>query len=86
MISSTLWEEITLTQPRDVYQATVETAQPWASGLAAVATRLGARWPRTERRQRVTAYVRGLLRPLARQNGWPLAAAAGDPTPYGGQP
>jgi hypothetical protein len=33
MLSSTLWEEITMQPPRGVYQATVDTAQPWASGL-----------------------------------------------------
>ena len=44
-----------MNQPRDVYQATVATAQQWASGLAAVATRIGARFRRPARRQRVTA-------------------------------
>jgi len=34
-----------------------------------VATRIGARL--------------GLISPIARKNGWPLAEAAGDPTPYG---
>jgi SRSO17 transposase len=85
MISSNLWEEITMTQPRDVYQATVATAQQWASGLEAVATRIGARFQRTELRQRVTAYLRGLISPSERKNGWQLAEAAGDPTPYGVQ-
>jgi SRSO17 transposase len=83
MISSNLSEEITMKQPRDVYKATVETAQQWASGLEAVVTRLGTRFQRTALRQRVTAYVRGLISPIARKNGWPLAEAAGDPTPYG---
>jgi SRSO17 transposase len=86
MISSTLWEEITMKQPRDVYKATVDTAQPWASGLEAVATRIGARLRRTELRQRGAASLRGLISPIARQNGWQLAEAAGDPTPYGVQP
>jgi SRSO17 transposase len=85
MISSNLWEEITMKQPRDVYKATVDTAQQWASGLEAVATRIGARFQRTELRQRVTAYLRGLISPIARKNGWQLAEAAGDPTPYGMQ-
>jgi SRSO17 transposase len=85
MISSNLWEEITMKQPRDVYKATVETAQQWASGLEAVATRIGARFQRTELRQRATAYLRGLISPIARKNGWQLAEAAGDPTPYGVQ-
>jgi SRSO17 transposase len=71
--------------PRDVDKATVDTAQQWAHGLEAVATRSGARFQRPELRQRATAYWRGLLSPIERQNGWQLAAAAGDPTPYGVQ-
>jgi SRSO17 transposase len=85
MISSNPWEEITMNQPRDVHKATVATAQQWASGLEAVATRLGARFRRPELRQRVTADLRGWRSPLERKNGWQLAEAAGDPTPYGVQ-
>jgi SRSO17 transposase len=85
MISSTLWEEITMKQPRDVYKATVDTAQQWASDLEAVATRIGARLRRTELGQRVAAYLRGLISPIERKNGWQLAEAASDPTPYGVQ-
>ena len=72
-------------QPRHVYEATVDAAQPWASGLEAVAARIRARFQRTELRQRATAYWRGLSSPLERKNGWQLAEAAGDPTPYGVQ-
>jgi SRSO17 transposase len=63
----------------------VATAQQWAGGREAVATRIRARFPRTELRQRATASWRGLIRPIERQNGWQLAEAAGAPTPYGGQ-
>ena len=31
------------------------------------------------------AYLRGLLSPVERQNGWPLAAVKGADTPYGVQ-
>jgi SRSO17 transposase len=85
MISSNSWEEITMKQPRDVYKTTVHTAQQWASGLEAVATRIGARFRRTDLRQRALAYLRGLISPIERKNGWQLAEAAGDPTPYGVQ-
>jgi SRSO17 transposase len=85
MISSNVWEEITMKQPRHVYQATVDAAQPWASGLEAVAIRIGGRFQRSELRQRATAYLRGLISPIERKNGWQLAEAAGDPTPYGVQ-
>jgi SRSO17 transposase len=85
MISETFWEEITMQQPRDVDKATVEAAQQWASGLEAVAMRIEARFQRPELRPRVTAYLRGRISPIERKNGWRLAEAAGDPTPYGVQ-
>jgi SRSO17 transposase len=72
-------------QPRDAYNTTVDAAQQWASGLEVVATRIGARFPRAEPRQRATAYLRGLVSPIERKNGWQLAEAAGDTTPYGVQ-
>src|SRR5919199_893968 len=54
-------------------------------GGAAGPRRWAARWPRhfvrSEPRQRVFAYLRGLLAPVARKNGWQLAEAAGDRTP-----
>ncbi len=33
-------------------------------------------------RGRAQAYLRGLLSPVERKNGWQLAEAAGDRTPY----
>jgi hypothetical protein len=85
MISSHALEELTKKQPRDVYQATVKTAQQWARGLEAAATRIGARFRRIGLRQRATASRRRLISLIARKNGWPLAEAAGAQTPYGGQ-
>ena len=52
-------------------------------GLAEVAQRLGARFSRSEPRRRARSYGEGLLRPVERKNGWPWAAQAGDPCPYG---
>lgn len=60
-------------------------AQQWAAGLEALMVRLDARFGRVEPRRRVRAYVRGLLAPLERKNGWHLAEAAGDATPDGVQ-
>jgi hypothetical protein len=45
--------------------------------------RIGTRFGRSEPRRRARAYVRGLLTPVARKNGWQLAQAAGDRTPGG---
>src|SRR4051795_4784281 len=42
-------------------------------------------WGRVEPRRRASAYLRGLLAPLGRKNGWQLAEAAGDRRPDGMQ-
>lgn len=47
--------------------------------------RLAPRFVRTEPRQRSLAYLRGLLGPLERRNGWQLAEHAGEQTPDGMQ-
>jgi SRSO17 transposase len=57
----------------------------WADGLRQLASRLARHFARSEPRQRVFAYLRGLLAPIERKNGWQLAEAAGDPTPDGVQ-
>jgi SRSO17 transposase len=53
----------------------------WADGLRQLADRLARHFVRSEPRRRVFAYLRGLLAPVARKNGWQLAEAAGDRTP-----
>jgi hypothetical protein len=62
-------------------EAPLEAAHGWADGLQAGADRMGPRCPRAEPRQRADASVQGLLRPLERQNGWHLAAHAGEKAP-----
>ena len=44
-----------------------------------------ARFRRPEPCRRVLDYLRGLLSPVERKNGWQLAGKAGDATPYGVQ-
>src|SRR4051812_37350517 len=63
----------------------VNEAEGWAKGLDEVAGRLAPRFGRVEPRRRLLAYLRGLLAPLGRKNGWQLAEAAGDRTPDGMQ-
>ena len=63
----------------------VAEAERWASGLEAVAERISRHFPRSEPRERATAYLRGLISPVERKNGWQLAEEAGDETPYGVQ-
>ena len=64
---------------------TRDDTERWAQGLEGVMDRIGARFGRIEPRRRARAYVRGLLSPVERQNGWQLAEAAGDRTPDGVQ-
>lgn len=59
--------------------------QAWAGGLDAVLERIAPRFGRAEPRRRAAAYLRGLLAPVERKNGWQLAEAAGDATPDGVQ-
>jgi SRSO17 transposase len=53
--------------------------------LDELAERLALRFERVEPRRRALAYLRGLLAPLERKNGWQLAEVAGDRTPGGMQ-
>lgn len=57
----------------------------WAAGLEEVHGRIAARFARSEPRERVAAYLRGLLAPLERKNGWTLAEQAGERGPDGMQ-
>ena len=59
--------------------------QAWADGLDGVVERIAPRFGRPEPRRRVRAYLRGLLAPVERKNGWQLAEAVGDATPDGVQ-
>ena len=56
----------------------VNEAEGWARGLDELAARLAPRFGRVEPRRRALAYLRGLLAPVERKNGWQLAEAAGD--------
>src|SRR3712207_5994126 len=64
---------------------TIEGTENWAQGLEGLAHRIAPRFGRAEPRRRALAYLRGLLAPLERKNGWQLAEAAGDATPDGVQ-
>jgi SRSO17 transposase len=55
----------------------------WAPGLDDLFLTIGHRFPRADLRARMRAYVRGLLGPVGRKNGWQLAEYAGHRTPDG---
>ncbi|MBP2316707.1 SRSO17 transposase [Azospirillum soli] len=56
-------------------------ADRWANALEDLVEQLAPRFRRVEVRQRALSYLRGLLAPLERKNGWHLAEATGDRTP-----
>jgi SRSO17 transposase len=57
----------------------------WGQELDAVSDRIGLRFPRSETRDRVRAYLIGLLGPVQRKNAWQVAEQIGDADPYGVQ-
>ena len=63
----------------------VELVGSWGDELEDVFARVAGRFSRVEPRKRAFAYVRGLLAPLERRNGWTLAEQAGDASPDGMQ-
>src|SRR6266702_2223798 len=54
----------------------------WTAHFQEVCQRIGPSFARSETRSRAQAYLRGLLSPLERKNGWQLAEQAGESTPY----
>ena len=62
-----------------------EDVLDWEAGLEALHGRIASRFSRSESRQRVLAYLKGLLGSVERKNGWQLAEYAGDATPDGVQ-
>jgi SRSO17 transposase len=60
-------------------------AQEWAAELDSVFARVAGRFARADLRWRMRDYLRGLLAPVARKNGWQLAEYAGHRTPDGFQ-
>jgi SRSO17 transposase len=63
----------------------VELVSSWDGALGDLLARVAGRFARVEPRRRAFAYVRGLLAPLERRNGWTLAEQAGDGSPDGMQ-
>jgi SRSO17 transposase len=64
---------------------TPEDIREWGQQLDAVARRIGARFARSETRDRARSYLIGMLGPVQRKNAWQLAEQIGDADPYGVQ-
>src|SRR5260370_38766937 len=54
-----------------------------AQGLGELSMRIAPRFKRAEARKRVGRYLRGLLAPVERKNGWQVAEELGDPNVHG---
>ncbi|AXQ58807.1 IS701 family transposase [Streptomyces albidoflavus] len=52
-------------------------ARRWSDGLAGLHERFARRFARSESRESALAYMKGLLSPLERKNGWTVAEEAG---------
>jgi len=63
----------------------VAEVRAWAEGLAEVHALIGRRFARSEPRERVMEYVRGLLSAEERKNSWTLSERSGEATPDGMQ-
>ena len=63
----------------------VQEIVEWAEAVEGLHERLAPYFRRTEPRRRVRAYMEGLLGRAERRNGWHMAEAAGEQTPYGMQ-
>lgn len=61
------------------------TIQGWSSHFDQLINQIATCFCRSDLRRRAAAYVRGLLGPVQRKNGWQLAEHVGDATPHGVQ-
>src|SRR5260370_41581872 len=66
-------------------QPDVAVVERWADGLHRLVDHIGGHFARAEARERVLAYLQGLLSPVERKNTWQLAEMVGAATPYGFQ-
>jgi SRSO17 transposase len=76
------------THERSLSTPTAATASTIAGGqayLADVARRLAPYFARSQSRDRVLAYLHGLLSEVERKNSWQVAEVCGESTPYGFQ-
>lgn len=60
---------------------TSEDVTRWESELQGVLVRIGTLFQRKDSRRHAELYVRGLLSPLQRKNGWTIAEHVGEPEP-----
>src|SRR5918998_2050303 len=73
--------------PENLVVADLDAAEirGWAVGLSALHQRIAPHFVRAEPRQQAYAYLRALISPLERKNGWQIAEHSGAATPDGVQ-
>jgi len=64
---------------------TLDAVARWAADFDALHQRIGVRFARSEHRQRSLSYLKALLSPVDRKNGWQVAEQIGEATPDGVQ-
>src|SRR4051794_32768612 len=65
-----------------IVHAPVALSAVWETAWTRLVERVGAHFSRTDVKAHAGAYLKGLLSPVERKNGWQLAEVVGDPTPY----
>jgi SRSO17 transposase len=78
-------DDTTASAPSTPTDAMASTIAGGRAYLADVARRLAPYFARSQSRDRVLAYLRGLLSEAERKNSWQVAEVCGEPTPYGFQ-
>jgi SRSO17 transposase len=74
---------LSLPAARVVYDGavTLEDVDRWSADLTALFSRMGPVFYRTESRRHAEQYLRGLLGPIERKNGWTIAEYVGESEP-----
>ena len=72
----------TMVAAEDLLQEQARAVRGWSRFLDEIAARLAARFSRAEPRHLAMQYLRGLLSPTERKNGWQLAETLGHDSPY----
>ena len=74
---------LSMNNPVVVYDGAVSRADldVWESELGSLFSRMRPLFYRTESRKHAEQYVRGLLAPLSRKNGWTIAEYVGESEP-----
>ncbi|MEV5049387.1 IS701 family transposase [Streptomyces griseoincarnatus] len=66
-------------------ELTAEQVESWSEGIAGLHARFAHRFSRSEPRERALDYLRGLIAPLEKKNGWTLSEQVGQLRPDGVQ-